>query len=546
MNLIAKTRPLYASYALHLVLIALIGLICYSNTFNASFHIDDYHNIVTNSKIRGFDNFASNPFTMRSVGYLTFAINYRLHGLDITGYHVTNLAVHILNAFLVYSIVMMTLSLSGGMGNVTRNRYAALLAGLLFVSHPVQTQAVTYIVQRFASLATLFFLVSLFSYIRSRISRVVAIRFTFFALFLISGLLAVKSKETAVTLPIVVLIYEFMFFKDRIVKRALYLVPMLLSAALVPVFFLDISISHEGALSRFEYLFTQFRVVVTYIRLLVLPINQNFDYDYPLHHSFLEPPVFLSFLFLTGMIAFGIYLLYRSRNEDSGFRLASFGAFWFFITIIPESSVVPLRDVIFEHRVYLPSVGAFAGLSAGLVMFAGKLEKRSQAITVLVVAMVIVFAGAAYLRNRVWKDEITLWRDVVEKSPGKARGYHNLGTAYRLEGQTDIAIEYYRAAVKLAPRMAQTHCFLGIAYRNKGMWDKAIGHYWSAITINPDYAEPHLYLGEAYEHKGFLEEAAAEYRATLELMPNERDAEAGLARVLGALKISDTNRPTVH
>jgi tetratricopeptide (TPR) repeat protein len=216
--------------------------------------------------------------------------------------------------------------------------------------------------------------------------------------------------------------------------------------------------------------------------------------------------------------------------------------FWFFITLMPESSIVPLRDMIFEHRVYLPSVGAFSGVAAGLVMFIGRLEKRSQTVAVLAVAMVVVvFAGAAYSRNRVWKDEITLWRDVVQKSPEKARGYHNLGTAYRFDGQNDKAIDYYRAALEFDPGFAQTHCFLGIAYRDKGMWDKAMGHYWAAIAIKPDYAEPHLYLGEAYEHKGFLEEAAEEYRAALELRPGARDAEEGLARVLVKLKISGSN-----
>jgi hypothetical protein len=533
------------------VLIALLGLICYSNTFDASFHIDDYYNIVTNSKIRGFDNFTADPFSMRSVGFLTFAVNYSLHGLDVTGYHIANLAVHVLNAYLVYSIVVLTLSLSGGAGYVTNPRYAALLAGLLFVTHPVQTQAVTYIVQRFASLATLFFLVSLSSYIKSRISKGAAVRLSFYVLFLFSALLAVKSKETAVTLPLVILIYEFMFFRERIGKRALYLLPMLLSAALVPVFFLGTIVRDEVAVSGIGYFITQLRVVVTYIRLLVLPINQNFDYDYPIFNSFFEPPVVLSFLFLSGMVAFGGYLLYRSRTANHGLRLASFGVFWFFITLMPESSIVPLRDMIFEHRVYLPSVGAFSGVAAGIVMFIGRLEKRSQTVAVLAVAMVVVvFAGAAYSRNRVWKDEITLWRDVVQKSPEKARGYHNLGTAYRFDGQNDKAIDYYRAALDIDyyraalefdPGFAQTHCFLGIAYRDKGMWDKAMGHYWAAIAIKPDYAEPHLYLGEAYEHKGFLEEAAEEYRAALELRPGARDAEEGLARVLVKLKISGSN-----
>jgi tetratricopeptide (TPR) repeat protein len=539
MKRITKPRPFYASFAVHLALITVIGLICYSNTFSASFHLDDYFNIVTNSNIRGFDYFAAHPFSNRSVGYLTFALNYRLHGMDVRGYHIANLSVHVLNAFLAYFIVVLTLTLRGGTANVASPRFTALLAGLLFVSHPIQTQAVTYVVQRFASLATLFFLVSLFAYIKSRISERIVPRLSFYALFLVSALLAVKTKENAVSLPIIIMVYEFMFFRERIEKRALYLLPMLLSAVLVPVFFLDIRIEEEVALSGSGYLFTQFRVVVTYIRLLVLPINQNFDYDFPLHHSGFDLPVVLSFVFLLGIFALGIYLLYRSRTTDYGFRLASFGVFWFFITLAPESSVVPLKDVIFEHRVYLPSVGAFSAVSAGLVMFIGRLGKRSLAVAVSIVAMVLlVFTGAAYSRNCVWKDEITLWRDVIVKSPEKARGYHNLGSAYRLGGQNDKAIEYYREALKLDPWFYQTHYQLGIAYRDKRMLDKAIWHYWNAIGIKPEYADAHLFLGEAYELKGFLEDAASEYRATLELIPGLREAKEGLARVNKELQIS--------
>lgn len=535
---IAEQRPFYASFTLHFVLIVLLGIICYSNTFDASFHIDDYYNIVTNYKITGFDHFAEHPFSMRSVGYLTFALNYRFHGLDITGYHITNLAVHVLNAFLVYSIVALTLSIGGGTGNMIHRRIAALLAGLLFVSHPVQTQAVTYIVQRFASLATLFYLVSLFAYIRSRISRRAALRLMFYALFLASGLLAVKSKENAVSLPIVIVVFEFMFFSGRIGKRARYLLPMLLSATLVPVFFLNISVGDEVGMSGIKYLLTQFRVVVTYIRLLILPVNQSFDYDYPLHDSLIDPPVLLSVLFLSGIFAFGMYLIHKSRSANHGLRFMSFGVFWFFITLLPESTVIPLGDVIVEHRVYLPSVGVFSGVAVALMTFIGGLKRRFRILAMFAVAvLIVVFAGATYSRNRVWKDEITLWTDVVRKSPEKARGYHNLGTAYRDDGQSDRAIEYYRAALKLDPRLYQTHCYLGITYRDMGMWDRAMGHYWAALAIKPDYGEAHLYLGEAYEYKGFLEEAASEYSAALELTPGARDAEEGLARVLEELKI---------
>ncbi|MBI4838692.1 MAG: hypothetical protein HY806_06030, partial [Nitrospirae bacterium] len=207
-----------------------------------------------------------------------------------------------------------------------------------------------------------------------------------------------KTKEIAFTLPIIIVLYEFMFFDGKIKKRILYLIPLLLTILIIPLAYMEsgkstgdlISDLSETArlqteMSRMDYLFTQCRVIVTYIRLLFLPVNQNLDYDYPVYHSFLNPNVFLSFLFLMVIFCIGVYLLYRSRithylsvcnAQAVTLRITAFGILWFFVTLSVESSVIPIVDVIFEHRVYLPSIGAIIATTTFMFVLSIKIKDK--------------------------------------------------------------------------------------------------------------------------------------------------------------------------
>src|SRR3989338_5829211 len=326
------------------------AFLIYSNTFSSPFHFDDTPNIVENYKLRDLSIFWP-PSDTRYIGSLSFALNYYFSGLNVFGYHLVNIIIHIINSILVWWLVILTFR-TPVMERINTNpqlRYfIAITASLLFVSHPIQTQAVTYIVQRFASLATLFYLLSLTLYIKAKLQTIQVeakdenkffstSTLTFYLLSLISAILAMKTKEIAFTLPFVVLLYEFMFFtphpsrafgtegggiaigmkQSLFVKRILYLIPLLLTLFIIPLSLIGtdkpvgdmIGELREASqeteeISRSVYLLTQFKVIVTYIRLLFLPINQNLDYDYPLSHSLFEPQTFASFLFLSAIFAF--------------------------------------------------------------------------------------------------------------------------------------------------------------------------------------------------------------------------------------------------
>lgn len=560
---------------LHGGVLVLLCLLAYSNSFHVPFQFDDFYNVVEKPYVRDirlfFDGSGENGFApdhafrMRTVGYLTFALNYRIGGRDVLGYHIGNLLVHCANGLLLYWLVVLSFRgpVLGRSSLRDASKPIALFSSLLFASHPVQTQAVTYIVQRLSSLATCFYLLSLVSYIKARL--VFAERSSWrracvwYGLSLVSAILAMKTKEIAFTLPLIIVLHEFLFFRGEVKKRILLLIPLLLTMGIVPFGLIgtpgttgdligDVSqvMRVDSPLSRWEYFCTELRVIVTYLRLLVLPIRQNLDYDYPVFRSFLNGTILLSFLFLAVLVGAGIYLVYRDRRSVSGVRIVSFGIFWFFITLSVESSIIPITDVIFEHRLYLPSVGFWIALTGALAWGRQRIGGGTKPFVFPAVLsmVVLLFCGLTYARNLAWRSEVSLWEDVVGKSPAKARGHNALGFALRKEGRAGEAIEQYREAIRLQPGYALAHSNLGFAYYTVGQAGKAIAHYERAIRLMPDFAEAHNGLGIVYGELGLPEKAANEHRIALRLKPDFAQAHTNLGNLYW--KEGETERAVEH
>jgi len=525
----------------HFLCIAFIAFLSYSNSFHVPFSFDDAKNIVESPYVRDIGLITEPlkhysgtlPYGSRYIGYLTFALNYKFHGFHVTGFHMVNLLIHLFNALLVYLFVLYTFRTPFLNRSALKDRAGmiAFFSGLLFVSHPLQTQAVTYIVQRLASLAGLFYLLSVVLYIKWRLilqdtdtgeRNTVkknwahnVLKALLYMASVLSAVFAMKTKEIAFTLPFMIILYEFLFFHGPLRKRVKYLVPIMTTVLIIP---LGLIKAHKTAgtvfshidnvarmqtdLPRWDYLVTQFRVIVTYIRLLIFPANQNIDYDYPTYHSLLTPQVFLSFMLLLFIGGIGIYLLYRYRNTSPQARIISFGIFWFFITLSVESSIVPIVDVIFEHRLYLPSMGVFISVIVAIYWISNKFKvrwKNTEKITaILLVSIILIFSGATYARNEVWQNNIRLWEDTVSKSPAKARPYYNLGKAFEDKGLYDKALEQFYIALKLNPDDGTSYYHVGNAYLYKGLFDKAIEQYQVALKFMPDNAISHFNLGNAY------------------------------------------------
>jgi hypothetical protein len=358
-------------HVLALALIAALTLLAYSNTFHSSFHFDDDLAISENQAIKHVtaDNILSLLRSNRPITHLSLMFSYALSGLDVVGWHIFNISVHIANGVLVYFLILWTLTLPVFKGRYRAGaRRMALFGALLFALHPIQTESVTYIISRSELLASFFFLSTFLLFIRGTQKG----RFGYYVLALITALCAMGSKEWAATLPVMLVLYDYLFVSEgsfaKVTKRwpayALLFLPWVFAAYILSLYqgatSAGFSMSGVAGITPWTYLLTSFNVIWTYIRLLILPINQNIDYDYPLATTLFAFPTLLSFIGHVLVIG-AAFWAYKKK----GWLLAPFGVAWFYIILSPTQSFVPIKDLIFEHRVYLPSLGLFIAFLAG-------------------------------------------------------------------------------------------------------------------------------------------------------------------------------------
>jgi tetratricopeptide (TPR) repeat protein len=538
------------------VLIVGTTFLIYSNILSYPFLFDDIDYFVRNHQLKNLSNLWP-PAGIRYVGQLSFALNYCADGLDVLGYHLVNIATHAINGLLIFLIILLLFKTPRVKRWKTQPQLAcplALITAMVFSSHPLQTQAVTYTVQRLASLAALFYLLALATYLASRLSLGGSRARTTFLLIasVTSAILAMKTKENAFTLPLAITMVEVVFFEGNVLsrRRLLFLAPLLLTLPIVPLSVMGQGGSIDDLVGAFEeathqsetvarptYLLTQLRVVVTYLRLFAVPVAQNVDYDYPLYSSFLSPAVFLSFLFLLSILAVAIYVLFRSiRSRGAYGTLFSFGVFWFFLTLSVESSLIPIDDVIFEHRMYLPSFGLTLASVVLVTVALGRAGARISrpAVALAVVALTAIPLGvAAHKRNTVWKDGVTLWGDVIRKSPLKARGHNAYGAALYKLGRVDEAIGCYQRAINLKPDYSMAYRNLGIAYVGMGRSADAIELFQRALELYPGYTDAYVSLGSAYAREGRVEEAMGAYEEAIRQDPGNPIAHYNLGTMHG-------------
>jgi len=506
-----------------IIIILCFGIIVYSNSYYCPFHFDDFPSIVNNSYIRNIYHLHSiwHSLPRRFILYLSIAFNYHFNGKEVLGYHLFNLGVHLGAAILVWWLILLTF-LTPAIKEEKIARHAniiALLVGLVFVVHPVQTEAVTYIVQRATSMATLFYLASLCFYVKSRL--LVNKGGGWYIFSIIMAIMAMFTKETAITLPLMILLYEFSFLKNNHRFNWSAVFPFLLTMSFIPVTMLFTEsgalrmheLRSEPCISSLHYFLTQIRVMVTYIRLIFLPLHQNLDYDYPISKSIFEAPTIISFLFLST-------ILYSAKRLFLKYRVISFSIFWFFLTLLPESSFLPIKDVIFEHRLYLPLVGYSVFLVSGLYYLLGK----NTIGMMIVLAMIITgYSVLTYERNKVWKDEYTLWNDVIRQSPNKARAYLNRGCAFYNQGNFDKSVSDYNKAIQLKTDVNVVYYVQGCILDKQGNFTKAIADYNQAIKLDPKNVDAYYNRGNVYYKQGNFAQAILDYNEAIVLNPNNED-----------------------
>jgi len=562
---------------LQMLLLALPAVLIYANTFQVPFTLDDNVNIADNQAMRlvdfnlenlvraGFDS----PLRTRPVAYISFALNYYLHGYDLPGYHLVNLLIHIFAGLSLFLFVNATLNLPGyahakEQGTAlsgTAGQWMAFFTALVWLVHPLHTQSVTYIVQRMNSLAAMFYILALWLYVRARLDPRKASRIMLYTGTGLAGILALGSKEIALMLPLTILLYEWFFLQNLdmrwLRKRLPVVAGVLLLIIVTALLFLGSNpleyIRDSYKLRDFtlvQRVLTELRVVMFYISLLFYPHpgRLNLEHDFALSLSLANPPTtLLALLAIVGLIAVAVCIAQKKR-------VASFCILCFFSHLVIESSVLGL-EIIFEHRTYLPSMFAVLGL-----VWAGYTYLPSGRVRViLLISLVIIGSKWTYDRNALWADEIAFLQDCVQKAPRKWRAHYNLAHALARRDRLDEAIFHFREALKRAAyhavlekdadRMTETQPDLVAAARRQhadllsnlgnallrvGRLEAAMETLEKALQLEPKHVTAHTNLGLVYAKMGRSAVAVQLFRRALEIDPDYVQAHNSLGLELAA------------
>jgi Flp pilus assembly protein TadD len=525
------------------------GAVAYANGLEGPFIYDDATAIVDNESLRHLwppgrvlRSPPSTPLAGRPVVALTLAVNYALGGLDVRGYHALNIAVHIGCALLLAGIIRRTLLTSPLREHFGRaSGGLALACALVWMTHPLQTECVSYVTQRTESMMGLFYLLTLYFAIRALGS---AHARWWCAASVLSCGLGMASKEVMVTAPVMVVLYDWSFrsepFRDVLARRfGLYAglaATWVVLAALVAPGPRAETVGFGHGVTAASYALNQCVMIVHYLRLAFWPHPLVLDYGFPRSLTIAEAApyaVVVAGLLVTTAVA----LAYRPA--------LGFPWTWLFVILAPTSSVVPIAtEVAAERRMYLPVAGliVFAIVTGYRLLEAaaerlprrrptGAALKRSLGPVALLVA-VVPLVWATRQRNALYADPVAIWQTAVQAVPQNHRARTNLGIALADRQRLDDAIEQLRLALVIKPDSARAHYNLGNALAARGRVDEAMAHYRATLKVKPDAAEAHHNLGLALAREGRLREAIHHFQSALAIKPADAEAHHNLGKAL--------------
>jgi Flp pilus assembly protein TadD len=507
------------------LLLSVLTILVYVNSLPNEFVFDDLGLIVSNGAIRDIRNIpailgAHGNVAYRPLRTASFAVDYFLFGLNPAGFRAVNIALHILNGALIFFLFRVLL----------RDPRPALLAAILFVVHPIQTDSVAYISGRRDILFTLFYLVGFACYVRYRETD--RLRYVFLSGF--AYLLSLFSKEMAISLPVLCVCYDMIrsipVTTDKrplapwqaVVEairtavrgnRVFYAVGA--GGLLFLIWFFAFRVS--PSLQRTMYggglgptLLTSARIFVHYLKLLVFPLTLNADYSYnafPVSRSLSDPRALIA-LAILGAVGWGIMrLLFFAR-------WAAFGGLWFFITLLPVSQIIPHHEMVAEHYLYLPSAGVFLSASV-LIQRSLARERRKVPIIAAFTLAVLLLGVRTVVRNRDWRDSRTLWTKTIQTAPESARAHTNVGEIAIRQGRFLEAYREFREALRIKPDDAIHHDNLGVVLLRHGLFDEAENEFRETLRILPSYQKARVNLGLVYLSRRQLDQAEEQFRTAL-------------------------------
>lgn len=518
------------------LLIVGAGLAAYHNSFGGPFVFDDVEAVLTNPSIRDLgavgDVLAPQARGGVTVGgrplvNLSFAVNYAWGGEAVAGYHAVNLLIHLAAGLALFGLVRRTVPRLGGVPGIAPATTLWLAAAIaaLWVVHPLQTSAVTYLVQRAESLMALCYLITLYAFVRAMDEPVAARRWL--GVSVAACLAGMSSKEVMASAPLMVLLYDRTFVAGSFAAawRQRWRYYGALASTWLLLVWLVASTAGRGGTAGFgtevsvwSYLLTQCAAVVRYVWLVVWPERLVFDYGTATVSGLAA--VWAQALGL--LAAFGATLIALKRWPVAGFLGASF-----FAILAPSSSFVPVAtQTMAEHRFYLPLAVVMSGLGVGAYRWLGR------GAWVGLAAVGVLWTGLTVARNRDYQSEMRLWSDTVAKWPTNARAHNNLGKAVLNTGDAATAITHYDEAMHRDPAAPEPVYNRGVALARLGRTEEAIRSYEEALRLQPAYADAHNALGNAWLAAGQHASALVHHGQAVTLQPASAEFRSNLANVL--------------
>lgn len=499
-----KTAFKYSCGSLLLILAA--AFLLYEPALHAPFYLDDHNAIIDHYLLRDLSASLGHIISPRGISTLSFAINYRLSGFSLPPLHLTNIAIHAGSGCLVFLLLRHWFA----------QRWIPLLGALLFIAHPLQTQAVTYLVQRAASLATCFFLLAVLLHLRARNAlaaghgrRSRSFLFPHIAAAIVF-FLALLSKQNTVTLPLLLIVHDRLFPQNIVRSRREAVCDYLLYAIVLILFGImelfavqRVEVLHAPLASLhgndpLHYLVTQFSVIWVYLRLLLFPYGQALEHNYPIVTRLLAVQNLLA---LTGLLVVaGLAWRLRCRRP-----LFSFGVAWFFLGLAVESSIIPL-DPLFEHRLYLPMFGF---LLVVLDLLTIRLAPRYG--QPLLIGAIVVCAVLTWQRNQLWNDPIAFYEENQKRAPDSERVCLILANLYKEAGRSaDARRQFERLRRIVPPGSNPYHLEIILFYAEQGEDQQALTLVEEGVRLRPQ--DPETYkTGALYWRKRQQPQMAKEF-----------------------------------